>query len=139
MKTGMRVVTGVCGEYFKRLKQYYRDEFDYEPKDNDFVFLEMYGRRKGDVFERYAFYRLWRELISSAKLDRIDFTPYCLRAFYITQSILNKIDLVLIAKNCGNSLNTIMKHYEFIQMETQTSQLIKRRSIQEEVSQEVTL
>ena len=139
MKTGMRVVTGVCGEYFKRLKQYYRDEFDYEPKDNDFVFMEMFGRRKGDVFEKFAFYRLWRELISSAKLERIDFTPYCLRAFYITQSILNKIDLVLIAKNCGNSLTTIMKHYEFIQMENQTSELIKRRNIQEEISQEVTL
>ena len=81
----------------------------------------------------------WKELMSSAKLERIEFTPYCLRGFYITQSILNKIDLLLIAKNCGNSLNTIMKHYEFIQMESQTSELIKRRNIQEEISQEVTL
>ena len=81
MKTGMRVNTGLAGEYFKRLKQYYRDEFDYSPKDNDFVFMEMYGRRKFQVFDRYAFYRLWKELMSSAKLDRITFTPYCLRGF----------------------------------------------------------
>ena len=139
MKTGMRVNTGLAGEYFKRLKQYYRDEFDYEPKDNDFIFMEMFGRRKGKVFELYAFYRLWRELISSSKLNRIDFTPYCLRGFYITQSILNKIDLLLIAKNCGNSLDTIMRHYEFINMEAQAKELIQRRNIKEEISNEVVL
>ena len=139
MKTGMRVNTGLAGEYFKRLKQYYRDEFDYSPKDNDFVFMEMYGRRKFQVFDRYAFYRLWKELMSSAKLDRITFTPYCLRGFYITQSILNKIDLLLIAKNCGNSIDTIMKHYEFINMEAQTKELIQRRNVEEEISAEVIL
>ena len=72
-------------------------------------------------------------------LNRIVFTPYNLRGFYITQSILNGIDLLLIAKNCGNSLNTIMKHYEFINMERQTKELIKRRNIKEELSNEVSI
>ena len=136
-KTGMRVVTGVAGQYFKRLKQYYRDTFDYNPVDKDFVFMDMLGRNQGKVFERHSFYRLWKELMFSAKLNRIEFSPYSLRGFYITQSILNGIDLLLIAKNCGNSLNTIMKHYEFIKMESQTKDLIKRRNIQEEISAEV--
>ena len=136
-KTGMRVVTGVAGRYFQRLKQYYRDTFDYNPTDKDFVFMDMLGRNQGKVFERHSFYRLWKELMSSAKLTRLDFSPYSLRGFYITQSILNGIDLLLIAKNCGNSLNTIMKHYEFIKMESQTKDLIKRRNIQEEISAEV--
>tara|TARA_B100001094_G_scaffold280441_1_gene291218 strand:- start:319 stop:1650 length:1332 start_codon:yes stop_codon:yes gene_type:complete len=136
-KTGMRVVTGVAGRYFQRLKQYYRDTFDYNPTDKDYVFMDMLGRNQGKVFERHSFYRLWKELMSSAKLTRLDFSPYSLRGFYITQSILNGIDLLLIAKNCGNSLNTIMKHYEFIKMESQTKDLIKRRNIQEEISAEV--
>ena len=136
-KTGMRVVTGVAGRYFQRLKQYYRDTFDYNPTDKDFVFMDMLGRNQGKVFERHSFYRLWKELMFSAKLNRIEFSPYSLRGFYITQSILNGIDLLLIAKNCGNSLNTIMKHYEFIKMESQTKDLIKRRNIQEEISAEV--
>ena len=136
-KTGMRVVTGVAGRYFQRLKQYYRDTFDYNPTDKDFVFMDMLGRNQGKVFERHSFYRLWKELMYSAKLNRIEFSPYSLRGFYITQSILNGIDLLLIAKNCGNSLNTIMKHYEFIKMESQTKDLIKRRNIQEEISAEV--
>ena len=133
----MRVVTGVAGRYFQRLKQYYRDTFDYNPTDKDYVFMDMLGRNQGKVFERHSFYRLWKELMSSAKLTRLDFSPYSLRGFYITQSILNGIDLLLIAKNCGNSLNTIMKHYEFIKMESQTKDLIKRRNIQEEISAEV--
>ena len=136
-KTGMRVVTGVAGQYFKRLKQYYRDTFDYNPTDKDFVFMDMLGRNQGKVFERHSFYRLWKELMSAAKLTRLEFSPYSLRGFYITQSILNGIDLLLIAKNCGNSLNTIMKHYEFIKMESQTKDLIKRRNIKEEISAEV--
>ena len=136
-KTGMRVVTGVAGRYFQRLKQYYRDTFDYNPTDKDYVFMDMLGRNQGKVFERHSFYRLWKELMSSAKLTRLDFSPYSLRGFYITQSILNGIDLLLIAKNCGNSLNTFMKHYEFIKMESQTKDLIKRRNIQEEISAEV--
>ena len=42
-----------------------------------------------------------------------------------------------MAKNCGNSIDTIMKHYEFIKMEAQTKDLIKRRNIKEEQSKEV--
>ena len=45
--------------------------------------------------------------------------------------------MLLIAKNCGNSLTTILKHYEFIDMERQTKDLIKRRNVKGEVSNEV--
>ena len=75
----------------------------------------------------------------SAKLNRIEFSPYSLRGFYITQSVLNGIDLLLIAKNCGNSLSTILTHYEFINMESQTKDLIKRRNVREEISNEVVI
>ena len=92
--------------------------FDVKPKDTDIVFMDMFGRNKGKVFERHSFYRLWGELMESAVMNRILFTPYCLRSFYITQSILNKFDLLLLAKNCGNSIDTIMKHYEFIKIST---------------------
>ena len=105
--------------------------------DDDLIFMDMFGRNKGKVFEKHSFYRLWGELMESSGMKRINFSPYCLRAFYITQSILNNIDLILISKNCGNSLETIMKHYEFIQMEAQTTDLIKRRNIKKECSKEI--
>ncbi len=107
--------------------------------DHDLVFMDMYGRNKGKVFERHAFYRLWGELMEKVNLTRMEFQPYNLRSFYITQSILNGIDLLLIAKNCGNSLSTILTHYEFINMESQTKDLIKRRNVREEISNEVVI
>ena len=136
-KTGSRIVVGLAGSYFKRLKQYYRDKFGIEPEDNQPVFMEMFGRRKGQEFDRYALYRIWGELMRDCKLNRIDFTLYCLRGFYITQSILNGIDITLIAKNCGNSPNTIYKHYEFINMEMNTHKLIQRRDAKIEKENEV--
>ena len=127
----------MAGSYFKRLKQYYRDKFGINPEDNQPVFMEMFGRRKGNSFDRYALYRIWGELMRDCKLNRIDFTLYCLRGFYITQSILNGVDITMIAKNCGNSPNTIYKHYEFINMEINTHNLIKRRDTKKEVEYEV--
>jgi len=126
-KTGSRQVIGLAGAYFKRLKQYYRDKFDYEPQDDDPVFLEMVGRRKGSALCKYALYRLWGELMAASKLNRLDFTLYNLRGFYITQSILNGVDLTLISKNVGNSPSILLEHYEFVNMEKQMHQLIKRR------------
>lgn len=136
-KTGKRKVICIAGTYFKRLRQYYKDEFDYTPKDNEPVFLEMYGRRKGDVLDRYAIYRIWSELINEVGLDRMKFSLYHLRHFAITQQILNGVDLLLIAKNMGNSIGTITKHYEHIDMEKNAKKLIQRRNTRLEMANEV--
>jgi site-specific recombinase XerD len=136
-KTGARQVVGKAGDYFKRLKQYYRDQFNFNPEDHHPVFMDMVGRRKYQELDRYALYRLWGELMRDCNLTRIDFTLYSLRGFYITQSILNGIDITLISKNCGNSPATIYKHYEFIDMEANASKLVRRRDTRKEVANEV--
>ena len=135
-KTGSRVVICLAGTYFKRLRQYYVETFDYTPKETDAVFLEMYGRRKGSQLDKYALYRIWGELMRDAGLDRIKFTLYHLRHFAITQQILNGVDLLLIAKNMGNSINTIAKHYEHIDMEKNSRKLIQRRNTRLEMTEE---
>ena len=70
-KTGKRVVVCIAGNYFKRLREYYKEEFNYEPKNTDPVFLEMFGRRKGSVLDRYALYRIWGELMNEIGLNRM--------------------------------------------------------------------
>jgi len=136
-KTGERSVVCLAGAYFKRLKEYFKNELGYEPQNDQPVFMEFYGRRKFEALDRYALYRMWGELMRDCGLKRIDFTPYHLRHFSITQSILNGVDLLLIAKNHGNSINTIAKHYEHIQMETQTHKLIKRRDTRQEIERDI--
>ena len=136
-KTGKRVVVCIAGNYFKRLREYYKEEFNYEPKNTDPVFLEMFGRRKGSVLDRYALYRIWGELMNEIGLNRMKFSLYHLRHFAITQQILNGVDLLLIAKNMGNSIATITKHYEHIDMEKNTKKLIQRRNTRLEMANEV--
>ena len=136
-KTGSRVVVALAGSYFIRLKEYLTQELGRSPADDEPVFMELYGRRKFDVLDKYALYRIWGELMRDCGLTRMDFTPYCLRGFYITQSILNGFDLVLIAKNAGNSINTISNHYEFVNMEHQSHRLLKRRNTQKEMENEI--
>jgi len=127
-KTGERQVIGICGAYFKRLKDYYREKFEYEPSGEDYIFMDMVGRRKGKVWDRYAFYRLWSELMVATKLDRMKFEPYMLRSFYITQSILNDIPYERIAQNVGNSPATIIEHYDFVKQEINPEVFLRRRA-----------
>jgi len=136
-KTGSRVVVALAGTYFMRLKNYFIEELGYTPQEEDPIFMEFFGRRKFDVLDKYALYRIWGELMRDCGLTRLDFTPYCLRGFYITQSILNGYDLTLIAKNAGNSINTIATHYEFVNMEHQSHRLLKRRNTQKEMENEI--
>lgn len=136
-KTGSRTNVAIAGSYFIRLKKYYKEKFDYEVKDTDPVFMEMIGRRKFEAFDRYALYRLWGELMRDCGLNRIKFTPYHLRHFSIVQQILNGVDLLLISKNVGNSINTISKYYSNIDMEKNTKHLIQRRNTRQEIANEV--
>jgi len=136
-KTGARLVQGIAGNYFKRLKEYYRNELGYEPKDSEPVFMEFFGRRKFSALDKYPLYRIWGELMRDCGLNRIKFELYHLRHFYITQSILNGVDLLLISKNSGNSINTITKHYEHIDMEKNVQNLLKRRNTRKEMENEV--
>ena len=106
-KTGKRVVVCIACNYFKRLRVFYIVVFNYETKNTVTVFLEMFGRRKGSVLDRYALYRIWGELMNEIGLNRMKFSLYHLRHFAITQQILNGVDLLLIAKNMGNSIATI--------------------------------
>ena len=94
----------------------------------------MFGRE--NIFlDRYHF--TLGEMIRDSGLDRIKFTLYHLRHFSITQQILNGVDLMLIAKNMGNSINTIARHYEHIDMEKNTRRLIQRRNTRLEIENEV--
>lgn len=136
-KTGSRVVVALAGTYFMRLREYFTQKLGRKPNDDEPVFMELYGRRKYNVLDKYALYRIWGELMRDCGLTRMNFTPYCLRGFYITQSILNGYDLVLIAKNAGNSINTISNHYEFVNMEHQSHKLLKRRNTSKELENEI--
>ena len=53
------------------------------------------------------------------------------------KQILNGVDLLMISKNCGNSINTITSFYEHIDLQKHNDLLLKRRNVRKEMENEV--
>ena len=133
-KTGERKIPTVLGAVFRSLFAYYYDMYEYyeldlklpdEDKDAP-VFMELFGRRKFQQFDKYAFNRMWRELMRDAGLNRIHFTPYHLRHYFITERIRAGTPVPQLAKLCGNSPNIIYSTYEHIFLEDDVATLFKK-------------
>jgi hypothetical protein len=126
-KTGERRVNGVAGRFFNRLFDFYETQ-GVILKPDDYVFIDVYGRRQGQQFDKYVLNRLFRELMSYAGLNRIKFTPYHLRHFYISQRLMNGVDIVLLSENAGNSPAVILNTYAHIKTRLATQELNKQRT-----------
>ena len=125
-KTGERNVNGVAGRFFTRLIEFYESQgIELEP--DDYMFIDVCGRRQGQQLDKYVLNRLFRELMSYAELDRIKFTPYHLRHFYITQRLMNGVDVVLLSENAGNTPQVLLQSYSHVKTKLATQELNKTR------------
>ena len=99
------------------------------------VFIDSSGRRKGQQINRFVLNRLFTELMHYAGLTRIKFTPYHLRHFYITQRLMNGVDVVLLSENAGNSPQVLLQSYAHIKTKLATQELnkVRKRSSREEL------
>jgi hypothetical protein len=133
-KTGERMVNGIAGRFFNRLMEFYESQGITLGPD-DYMFIDLLGRRKGQQIDRFVLNRLFTELMHYAGLTRIKFTPYHLRHFYITQRLMNGVDVVLLSENAGNSPQVLLQTYSHIKTKLATQELNKqrKRSSQEEI------
>ena len=133
-KTGERMVNGIAGRFFNRLMEFYESQGITLGPD-DYMFIDLLGRRKGQQIDRFVLNRLFTELMHYAGLTRIKFTPYHLRHFYITQRLMNGVDVVLLSENAGNSPQVLLQSYSHIKTKLATQELNKqrKRSSQEEI------
>jgi len=133
-KTGERMVNGIAGRFFNRLIEFYEDQgITLEP--DDYMFIDICGRRKGQQIDRFVLNRLFAELMHYAGLTRIKFTPYHLRHFYITQRLMNGVDVVLLSENAGNTPQVLLQSYAHIKTKLATQELnkVRKRSSREEL------
>ena len=126
LKTGHRMVNGIAGRYFQRLFDFYESQ-GVTLKPDDYVFIDLHGRRKGMQIDRFVLNRLFAELMQYCKLTRLKFEPYHLRHWYITQRLMNGVDIVLISENVGNSPKVIWDTYSHIRTKLATQELNKQR------------
>ena len=125
-KTGYRNVNGIAGRYFMRLYEFYESQ-GIHLKPDDYVFIDIAGRRKGKQIDKYVLNRLFRELMDYCNLNRLHFSPYHLRHFYITQRLMNGVDIVLLSENVGNSPKILFDTYAHIRTKLATQELNKQR------------
>jgi len=133
-KTGERMVNGIAGRFFTRLMEFYESQgITLQP--DDYMFIDLSGRRKGQQINRHILNRLFTELMHYAGLTRIKFTPYHLRHFYITQRLMNGVDVVLLSENAGNSPQVLLQSYAHIKTKLATQELnkVRKRSSREEL------
>ena len=133
-KTGERMVNGIAGRFFNRLMEFYESQ-GIILKPDDYMFIDLCGRRKGQQIDRFVLNRLFAELMHYAGLTRIKFTPYHLRHFYITQRLMNGVDVVLLSENAGNSPQVLLQTYAHIKTKLATQELnkVRKRSSREEL------
>lgn len=128
-KTGSRTVPGLLSGLFRQIQEYFTF-MGYPPDESSDapVFMELFGRRKFHALDKYAFNRMWRELMRDAGLNRIHFTPYHIRHYFITQRIraLGAKVVPLLAKACGNSVPVIFSTYEHIILEDDMEDLYRK-------------
>ena len=134
-KTGDRTVPCMCAGILEQMQRYFRhmsegleDEGIGAPFDPDRpIFLELFGRRKGKAMDKYVFNRLFRELMDSAGLNRIKYTPYHFRHYFITERIRNGMSARVpqLAKWVGNSPQEIYKTYEHVFLEDDLQKLVQ--------------
>ena len=55
-------MNGIAGRYFNRLREFYENE-GIEVAQDDYVFIDLEGRRKGQQIDKYVLNRLFRELM----------------------------------------------------------------------------
>lgn len=127
-KTGYRAIPFYLNGLFKQIEAYYQSIGIETPLTAEQpIFMECYGCRKGKAFDVFAFTRLFRELMRDAGLTRIHFTSYHFRHYYITNRILNGVDVDRIAEVCGNSSEMIRKTYSHVILENVMTDIHKKR------------
>ena len=58
-------------------------------------------------------------------VNNMKFTPYCCRHYFITAGLRRWIDVFIIAKNCGTSIEMIKTYYDATIPEDNIDTLIK--------------
>mgnify|MGYP006283329277 CR=1 FL=1 len=125
-KTGDREIPCMLSGLFHQIEDYFQSMGHAAPfSPEQPIFLELFGRRKGSTFDKYAFNRMFRELMESAQLKRIKFTPYHFRHYFITERIRAGTPIPQLAKLVGNSPQEIYRTYEHVILEDDIENLFK--------------
>ena len=125
-KTGFResVINGTpIMRVIDHLKAYSHPTNKFEITDETFLFSNTELNHQALSVEMFRYH--WKECLRLCGLDSYGYTLYSLRSTYITQMLLNGTAVEDVARNVGNSPETIYKHYDNVQNILKSDELLK--------------
>ena len=124
-KTGFReaVINGwVVKRLIDHLRAYNHPRTKLEVNDETPIFVNP---ERGVAFSLEMFRDHIQETLRLCNLDNKKYTIYSLRSTYITEMLLRGANIDDIARNVGNSAETIRKHYDNVQNILKSDELLK--------------
>jgi len=118
-----RIVIGSRGDVFTRLKR----NSNYTNRE-DFVFVD---NDTGNQIERTVYYKHWNYLIKETGLkeQRTDNSFYCFRHTFCTWRLKAGLDVYMLSKIMGTSIQFIEKHYGHVNVEMDAKRIVKKANL----------
>jgi hypothetical protein len=116
----------LAGEYFLRLRDFYKQWHKahpnwHQPTSKDLVFCNpKTGRRLAYTSVSGAF----KKVLLSLGMDH--YTFYSCRSHYVNERLREGVDIYLITKQTGHSLEVCRRHYERLAVSTRSDEATKR-------------
>ena len=135
-KTGsVREVPTNSGSVFLRFKEYlnnyYQDHYSMrEVKGNDLVFGNINNECKPYSYSMYGLY--WKRIIGRVK-DKLEgnkftdenYTIYSMRSTFITNKLIEGLDIFLLSRITGHDVKILMKHYERMDIRRRSEEITR--------------
>lgn len=135
-KTGsIREVPTNSGSVFVRFKEYlnryYQDHYSMrEVKGNDLVFGNINNECKPYSYSMYGLY--WKRIIGRVK-DKLEgnkftdenYTIYSMRSTFITNKLIEGLDIFLLSRISGHDVKILMKHYERMDIRRRSEEITR--------------
>ena len=132
-KTGRsRMIIAPIAKQLERLKKWYR-EYEYEPKDTDYVFQKMTKNCLGSntpqtdksLTDRIKEVTLGADADGFIDLRGRTISNYCARHFYITDALLRGVNVYDVALNAGTSTQYIESTYSKVTTDQKAADITK--------------
>lgn len=90
-------------------------------------YIFSYGEKKSKITDFDDIYNEVRDELRKRKLlrENIKVAQYSFRHTYITFALVQKVDVYLLAENCGNSVNVIQKTYSKLAASMRSEEIYK--------------
>ena len=136
-KTGRREVICPAGDYFKRLKKFYREREGQNPDRNDFIFRNVgtktsknahIGNALSDSFLRRKWYEFREDLFNDKEIyfDE-NYTLHSCRAYFINKRLEYGVSPAVVGELVGHSIKTMERHYKRIRIRQLESDIVRVR------------